>query len=117
MLSAVKVVSAVSAHHALRKTVQMLLSIAAGGLFVLAMRTTVHAENQTFVIPVSDGYGISECLAPGAACGKVVADAWCEAHGLDQALAFGSAEDMTASTGAPAPRSVDPGSLIVTCKE
>jgi len=103
-------------HRDYRKAVQILLSVAAGGLFLMATRISARAENQTFVIPASDGYGISECMAPGATCGKVIADAWCEAHGLSQALTFGAAEDITASIATPAPR-IEPGSLIVTCKE
>jgi len=103
-------------HRDTRKVVQILLSAAAGGLFLLAMRVSAQAENKTFVIPANDGYGISECMAPGASCGKVVADAWCEAHGLAEALTFGSSDDVTASIATPAPR-IEPGSLIVTCKE
>jgi len=103
-------------HRDIRKVVQILLSAAAGGLFLMAMQVSARAGNQTFIIPANDGYGISECLAPGATCGKVVADAVCEAHGLAEALTFGSSDDITASIAAPAPR-IQPGSMIVTCKE
>ena len=39
------------------------------------------ADGQTFIIAAMDGYGVEDCLADGAECGHVVADAWCEAHG------------------------------------
>lgn len=100
-----------------RKAAQLILSMAAGYLFLMAMHASARAgQTQTFVIPASDGYGIHECLTPGASCGQVVADAWCEAHGLEKSMAFGPAEDITGSTGLPVPR-IEPGSLIITCKE
>jgi hypothetical protein len=55
------------------------------------------AEN--FVVSAADGYGVNECIASGADCAKIVADAWCEAHGHGQASAFGPASDATASIG------------------
>lgn len=95
-----------------------------GGLLLLAAighSKVQAAERQTFVIADSEGYGITECLTNGSSCGRVVADAWCEAHGLGHALAFGPADDVT---GAIAPRrtnaqvaatEIKPGSVIVTC--
>ncbi len=86
-----------------RRAFQLLLTFAAGLLFLMAMRfSAAEAASQSFVIPANDGYGVHECLEPGAACGQVVADALCEAHGLAKSVAFGAAEDVTASTGAPA---------------
>lgn len=43
-----------------------------------------------YAIAANDGYGLQECLAGGTDCGQVVADAWCEAHGLGHALRFGA---------------------------
>jgi hypothetical protein len=101
-----------------RKAVQLILSVAAGCIFLMAMHFSAQAaETQTFVIPASDGYGIHECLLPGASCGQTLADAWCEAHGLDKSLAYGPAEDITASIGSIATAHVEPGSFIVTCQE
>lgn len=52
--------------------------------------TVVAAESATvYVITVNDSYGVDECLAGGADCGQVVADAWCEAHGHGKAIGFG----------------------------
>jgi hypothetical protein len=80
-------------------------------------RVPVKAESATtFVIPADDGYGLAECISAGKPCGRIVADAWCEAHGKGHARAFGRAEDVTAtvstvSTAEP----VEPDSIVVSC--
>ena len=70
----------------------------------------------TFLIPVSDGYGVADCLASGAECGQVIATAWCEAQGYTLATAFGPAarEDVTGSVEKVAVRSPD-ASVSITC--
>lgn len=77
------------------------------------------ADGKLFFIPASSGYGISECFAPGATCGKVVADAWCEAHGRGPSLAYGRADDITASipVAERQRRPIETGSLVVNCSE
>ncbi len=50
-----------------------------------ARATSTH----TYEIAANDGYGLEDCLSTGAECGRVVADAWCEAHGHGHALSFG----------------------------
>ena len=53
-----------------------------------------HAqEPRTFVIAAAAGYGVEDCLGEASECGKVVADAWCEAHGRGAALKFGRSGD------------------------
>lgn len=42
-----------------------------------------------YIVAANDGYGLEDCLAAGSECGRVVADAWCEAHGHGHALNFG----------------------------
>ena len=42
-----------------------------------------------YVIAANDGYGLEDCLAAGNECGRVVADAWCEAHSHGHALSYG----------------------------
>ena len=42
-----------------------------------------------YVVAANDGYGLEDCLAVGSDCGRVVADAWCEAHGRGHAVGFG----------------------------
>ena len=58
-----------------------------------------NAVNATFLIPASDGYGVADCLTGENECGRIVANAWCEAHGYSRADTFGLAvEDVTGST-------------------
>jgi hypothetical protein len=52
-------------------------------------------QGHVFIIAAADGYGVEDCLAEGGECGRVVADAWCEAHGHGPAIAFGLADDVT----------------------
>jgi hypothetical protein len=47
------------------------------------------AESHEYEIAANDGYGLEDCLSTGGECGRVVADAWCEAHGHGHALSFG----------------------------
>lgn len=97
--------------------------IGALALLAIAGRHQVQAATNSFVISDTEGYGITECLTNGSACGRVVADAWCEAHGYGQSLAFGRADDVTGSTAAKGadPKietvatQVRPNSIIVTC--
>jgi hypothetical protein len=80
--------------------------------------TSQAAPASTYVISDQDGYGVLECLTQNSACGKIVADAWCEAHGHGHAQAFGRAEDLTASIGPAAMRpAAKPGAAVVSCAE
>jgi hypothetical protein len=54
-------------------------------------------EGHVFIIAAAEGYGVEDCLAEGGECGRVVADAWCEAHGHGAAIAFGPADDVTSA--------------------
>jgi hypothetical protein len=47
----------------------------------------------TFEIAATSGYGVEDCLGDGGECGRVVADAWCEAHGQGAALKFGQVNE------------------------
>ncbi len=68
-------------------------------MVVLAgLRAPVQAQERAiFMIDANDGYGVADCLTGGGACGQIVADAWCEAHGFRKAAAFGLADDLTAT--------------------
>ena len=46
-------------------------------------------ETHEYEIAANDGYGLEDCLSVGNECGRVVADAWCEAHGHGHALSYG----------------------------
>ena len=52
-------------------------------------------QGHIFIIAGADGYGVEDCLAEQSECGRVVADAWCEAHGHGAAIAYGPAADVT----------------------
>jgi len=47
------------------------------------------AEKRMFIVANNpDGYGVDRCLNSGAACGKMVANAYCYSHEFSQALSF-----------------------------
>jgi hypothetical protein len=47
------------------------------------------AETRTFVIAnAADGYGVDQCLASGAHCGALIADAYCQAREFRRAASF-----------------------------
>ena len=83
------------------------------------------AGRHTYMLPPNDGYGISDCFSGDRDCARVVADAWCEAHGDAGAIAYGLAADATASITPPtvsdAAASVSgasaKGMVIITCGE
>ena len=91
----------------------------AGFVILAAPATAVAASDLDFVLPPNDGYGIAECMKPGEACGQVIADAWCEAHGHAHATAFGPGEDVTGTiqVGVAATPVPPPGSVIIHCGE
>ncbi len=62
-----------------------LLAVALGAAAPGAARAATH----DYEIAANDGYGLEDCLSAGSECGRVVADAWCEAHGHGHALTFG----------------------------
>jgi hypothetical protein len=72
----------------------------------------------TFLIPASDGYGVADCLASGAECGRVIATAWCEAQGFARVDTFGPSrpEDATGSIElAPAHPAAENRPIAITC--
>jgi len=91
------------------------------GLLVLAasQHKAAAATPKTFVISPSEGYGVLDCISNGSACGRVVADAWCEANGHGVAMAYGKAEDITASVpkDAALDKTPTPDSLLISCGE
>ena len=61
---------------------------AAASLTLLPNGTQASSTQATFMVPAADGYGVAECLITNQACGQVVADTWCEAHGYTKAVSF-----------------------------
>jgi hypothetical protein len=68
-----------------------------------------------FVIAASEGYGVGDCLAEGSACGQIIADAWCSAHGGARAVSFGPADAAGIAGGSSA--QISPGSVMIACGE
>jgi hypothetical protein len=62
--------------------------LAAASLTLLPNGTKASSTQTTFMVPAADGYGVEECLISNQACGQVVANSWCEAHGYTKAVSF-----------------------------
>jgi hypothetical protein len=104
--------------HRRRKIFRVVLFIISGVLTVFALGLSAKAAGSgILIIPANDGYGFQECLAAKSACGLIVADAWCEAHGLAASKVFGRAEDITATMADTPPANIKPGSFLVGCGE
>ncbi|PWB79947.1 MAG: hypothetical protein C3F11_19300 [Methylocystaceae bacterium] len=79
---------------------------------------SLDASRGMYVISDHEGYGIVECLTQKRECGKIVADSWCESHGRGPALAFGRADEITASIGpAASGPTIDAEAAIVACRD
>lgn len=52
--------------------------------------SSAAAETGEFTLPAADGYGATQCLAEGDACGAVVAESWCAAHGFARVVRYGA---------------------------
>ena len=80
--------------------------------------TRALSQNATFLIPAADGYGVADCLTTGGSeCGRIVADAYCEAQGFAKSARFGraAAEDLTGSVPAPAGRAESERPILIAC--
>jgi len=76
-----------------------------------------EGAGHAFIISAAAGYGVEDCLGEGGDCGRVVADAWCEAHGHGAAISFGRAEDVTGSIGVTQARAKADAPYVITCGE
>src|ERR1700691_4913520 len=74
-------------------------------------------QGHVFIIAAADGYGVEDCLAEGGECGRVVADAWCEAHGRGAAISFGLADDVTGAIAISAAAEKPRGPYIIRCAD
>ena len=93
------------------------LPFVAAAIALASLKGPVQAqEGRTFTVSLSDGYGVGECLTGGDACGQIVADAWCEAHGFSKATAFGLADDTTASIDKAAIR-IEKDTVVIRCAD
>ena len=69
------------------------------------------------VISAGDGYGISECLTSGEACGSLVAESWCKSNGFQYLVAYRKAkpEDIMGSSGALVTDDKSGESVVINC--
>jgi hypothetical protein len=99
-----------------RALFRAVLFLIGGALALFALGLSARAADEhVLIIPPDDGYGFNDCLTTKSACGAVVADAWCEAHGLAASKSFGRAEDLATPAGADRPADIGPGSFFVAC--
>jgi hypothetical protein len=87
---------------------------------VVSTTAPARAEGgHSFIVPANDGYDLAECLAQGAACGKVVADAWCEAQGYGKSEGFGPSDpaETTASIAVKAGAPATPKTYTISCHD
>jgi uncharacterized membrane protein len=92
----------------------------AAGSFVILPNGTSRAagKDATFLIPAAEGYGVADCLtAPGSECGRVVADAYCEAQGFAKSESFGRAalDDVTGTLETAAVRPEAERPIRISC--
>jgi hypothetical protein len=58
-------------------------------LTLIVGAATAATETKIFIVENQrDGYGVDQCLASGANCGKPVASAYCQSRQYDQAVSF-----------------------------
>ncbi len=58
-------------------------------LSLLTACIAAGAETKIFIVENHrDGYGVDQCLASGANCGKPVASAYCQSRKFDAAVSF-----------------------------
>ena len=94
-----------------------ILTLTAASFIVLPNGTSrANVVNATFLIPASDGYGVADCLTGGNECGKIVANAWCEAQGFSRADNFGLAVDDVTGSTEPTLSSRSSRPIAITCQ-
>jgi len=60
---------------------------------LIGLALPARAETKIFLVENQpDGYGIDQCLASGANCGKPMASAFCQSRKYGQAVSFRKAE-------------------------
>ena len=91
---------------------------AASLLFTGPVPSAQAADTLAFVVPAEEGYGIEDCMQAGRECGRVMANAWCEAHGHVRAVAYGSSDDVTGAIPASDKVfQVATGGVIIRCAD
>ncbi len=81
------------------------------------IESEARPKQRDFIIAGSDGYGTQECLASQSSCGRIVADAWCEAKGFKAALAYRQLDRDEITGTASGARGKPIESFLISCKE
>ena len=77
----------------MRKLIALSTIILPAIIVFLAWAPPASAETRIFIVENQpDGYGIDQCLASGATCGKPLASAYCQSRKYGQAVSFRKAE-------------------------
>lgn len=77
-----------------------IIGLAAASLAAASL--PARAETKIFIVENQpDGYGIDQCLATGATCGRPMASAYCQSREFDDAVSFRKAdrEEISKETG------------------
>ncbi len=118
----------VSLMRLMRLSVPFLASFAALALLrppvqaaALAHPAVPAARTIAYLLPIDEGYGLSDCLARGGSCAFRVANAWCKAHGRGAALSVGKIGDVTGAISRKrlTPRQISANTrhaVVVTCR-
>ena len=93
---------------------QMVMVAALAG----AMSTsTATAETRTFVLRNSpDGYGIDQCLASGASCGRMVAMSYCKSRDFAEAASFKRVERDAITGAIPVGDNIAAAYVAIECR-
>ena len=89
--------------HSLSRTPRFelpMLRTAFAIVFVLCA-LPARADTRTFLLDVSDDYGVDRCLVAGESCGVVVAGALCRAREYAKAVDFGRVDRAEITGGLP----------------
>ena len=83
----------------------------------MASGIPVRAELRSFLVPANDGYGVADCLAEAGSCGRIVADAWCQAQGMKQAASFGPSDPIEVTASISNAQAASAKTYTVTCND
>jgi hypothetical protein len=87
-----------------------ILLVPATVLSLLVQGIGAGAETKIFIVENQpDGYGVDQCLASGANCGKPVAGAYCQSREYDRAVSFRKIERDEITGGSFGAKSSCPG--------
>lgn len=93
-------------------------TIAALALVASLSVASAKSRVQDFIIAGNDGYGTQECLVSQSSCGRIVADAWCEAKGFKNASAYrAAAPDEITGSISDASKAKPADAFVITCRE